>query len=578
MLDIYLGLQSSCRVRRVWLASDGRILGVNALFASELGYPQEELKGKSIFQINPHLNLMEWKKIWKALENSGQTDIESDHITASGKLYPIRMKAVMVDIGPEKVCIGIVKNLMELTRYKDMLELVTGMAKIGSYELDLVSDELVTTEEFYRVLGIEKVSHPLSRDDFRLLIKEHLVPEEMTNLDYKTDLAIREGISTETTFTITTQTKEVKHLKLYVYPLSKEGITYKIYGAIQDITQQRATVQPLELVKFLIDNATEMIYWVKKDGKIRYSNYAFVERMGYTMEEITELHIHDLVPDVVEIGWGNLFDLLQEKKHLVIERNKRCKDGSFFPAQVVANYVEFNGESFICKYVRDLSEIRKTEAELRQAVQEISELKRQLELENSYLQSEIEIEYNFNNIITASESYKSVLQQVQQVAHTNATVLITGETGTGKELLARAIHSNSSRSKKQMIKVNCAALPESLIESELFGHEKGAFTGAVQKKPGRFELAHQSTIFLDEIGEMSLDVQAKLLRVLQEGEFERVGGSETLHCDVRVIAATNRNLEQMIAEGKFRRICITALAFSPSTISHCGNVKKTYPY
>lgn len=553
MLDIYLGASELLQSAAVWLASDGRILGVNGLFASELGYPQEELKGKSIFQINPHLNLMEWKKIWKALENSGQTDIESDHITASGKLYPIRMKAVMVDIGPEKVCIGIVKNLMELTRYKDMLELVTGMAKIGSYELDLVSDELVTTEEFYRVLGIEKVSHPLSRDDFRLLIKEHLVPEEMTNLDYKTDLAIREGISTETTFTITTQTKEVKHLKLYVYPLSKEGITYKIYGAIQDITQQRATVQPLELVKFLIDNATEMIYWVKKDGKIRYSNYAFVERMGYTMEEITELHIHDLVPDVVEIGWGNLFDLLQEKKHLVIERNKRCKDGSFFPAQVVANYVEFNGESFICKYVRDLSEIRKTEAELRQAVQEISELKRQLELENSYLQSEIEIEYNFNNIITASESYKSVLQQVQQVAHTNATVLITGETGTGKELLARAIHSNSSRSKKQMIKVNCAALPESLIESELFGHEKGAFTGAVQKKPGRFELAHQSTIFLDEIGEMSLDVQAKLLRVLQEGEFERVGGSETLHCDVRVIAATNRNLEQMIAEGKFRR-------------------------
>lgn len=553
MLEVYLNASELLQAAAVWLASDGRILGVNTLFSKELGYSQEELKGKSIFQINPHINLMEWKKIWKSLEVTGSSDIESDHITADGKLYPIKMTAVMVDIGEEKVCVGIVKNLLELTRYKDMLELVTSMTKIGSYELDLVADELITTEEFYRVLGISRSTLPVTRDNFRQLIKQYLPPEDLDNLDKITDHSIRESIPAQTDFTIVSKTKGTKHLRLYIYPLAKEGVTYKIYGAIQDITQEKETAQPLELTKYLIDNASEMIYWVKEDGRIRYSNQAFLTRMGYTEEEITLLHIEDLVPDVQEIGWSNVFALLKENKSLLLERNKKCKDGSLFPAQVLANYVEFQGDAFICKYVRDLSEIRNAEAELRRAFDEISALKGRLELENSYLQSEIDVEYNFNNIVTTSESYKSVLQQVHKVANTDATVLITGETGTGKELLARAIHSNSNRGKRQMIKVNCAALPENLIESELFGHEKGAFTGAIQRKPGRFELAHRSTIFLDEIGEMPLELQTKLLRVLQEGEFERVGGSETLHCDVRVIAATNRNLEQMVQEGKFRQ-------------------------
>lgn len=564
MLEVYLGASELLQAAAVWLASDGRILGVNTLFAKELGYSQEELKGRSIFQINPHINLMEWKRIWKSLEVTGTSDIESDHITADGKLYPITMKAVMVDIGSdEKVCIGIVKNLLELTRYKDMLELVTSMTKIGSYELDLVADELITTQEFYRVFGIDKSTHPVTRDNFRQLVKKHLSPEELQRLEDATDTAIRENVPSQTDFSLHKSTGELKHLRLYIYPLAKEGITYKIYGAVQDITEQKETNHPFELSKHLIDNASEMIYWVKEDGKVRYSNHAFHTRMGYTKAEIELLHIEDLVPDVKEIGWHNVFALLKENQSMVLERNKKCKDGSLFPAQVLANFVEYNGDAFVCKYVRDLSEIRKAESELRQAFEEISELKRQLELENSYLQNEIDIEYNFNNIITNSESYKSVLQQIQKVANTNATVLITGETGTGKELLARAIHSNSSRSKRQMIKVNCAALPENLIESELFGHEKGAFTGAIQRKAGRFELAHHSTIFLDEIGEMPLELQAKLLRVLQEGEFERVGGSETLHCDVRIIAATNRDLEEMVREGKFRQDLYYRLSVFP---------------
>ena len=184
--------------------------------------------------------------------------------------------------------------------------------------------------------------------------------------------------------------------------------------------------------------------------------------------------------------------------------------------------------------------------------EEIDKLKNQLERENAYLQEEIKVNYNFEEIVTQNEDCIKVLSSIEQVAPTNATVLIIGESGTGKELLARAVHSRSKLSGKPLVKVNCAALPENLIESELFGHEKGAFTGAHATKIGRFELADNGTIFLDEIGELPLALQAKLLRVLQEREFERVGGTQTIKVNIRVIAATNQDLKKAVRKGKFR--------------------------
>ena len=178
--------------------------------------------------------------------------------------------------------------------------------------------------------------------------------------------------------------------------------------------------------------------------------------------------------------------------------------------------------------------------------------KARLEAQNTYLREEIQSVHNFEEVIGSSSTLKKVLRNVERVAPTDSTVLVTGETGTGKELIARAIHNLSPRKSKPLVKVNCAAIPAGLIESELFGHEKGAFTGALTKKIGRFELADKGTIFLDEIGELPLDLQAKLLRVLQEGEFERVGGTQTFKVNVRVIAATNRDLEQLSGMGQYR--------------------------
>jgi formate hydrogenlyase transcriptional activator len=189
-----------------------------------------------------------------------------------------------------------------------------------------------------------------------------------------------------------------------------------------------------------------------------------------------------------------------------------------------------------------------------------------LAVENIYLREEIQSVHNFGEIVGQSPALLDVLEKVNRVAKTDATVLITGETGTGKELIARAIHSASHRHHKPLIKVNCAALPSGLIESELFGHEKGAFSGAISRRAGRFELANGGTIFLDEIGEVPTDVQVKLLRVLQERELELVGGTDPIKVDVRVIAATNRDLVKLIREGKFREDLFYRLNVFPITL------------
>ena len=208
----------------------------------------------------------------------------------------------------------------------------------------------------------------------------------------------------------------------------------------------------------------------------------------------------------------------------------------------------------------------RAEQDLNEAHQEIGELKQRLEKENVSLREEVRLEHHYGDVVGDSDGIRRVLQEVEQVAPTDSTVLVLGETGTGKELIARCIHEHSRRKGRIMVKVNCAALPATLIESELFGREKGAFTGALSREIGRFELANGSSILLDEVGELPLELQAKLLRVLQEGEFERLGSCKTIKVDVRVIAATSRNLQQAVREGKFREDLFYRLNVFPITV------------
>ena len=213
---------------------------------------------------------------------------------------------------------------------------------------------------------------------------------------------------------------------------------------------------------------------------------------------------------------------------------------------------------------RDLAETKQRISDA--AFAEIKTLKDQLEAERAYLQEEIKLEYNHEDIIGKSEAIQNVFYKVEQIAATDTNVLVLGETGTGKELVARAIHSLSLRKDRALVKMNCAALPANLIESELFGHEKGAFTGALSRRLGRFEVANGATLFLDEIGELPLELQPKLLRVIQNGEFERLGSSTTIKVDVRIISATNRNLEEEVKKGHFRDDLWYRLNIFPITV------------
>ena len=243
------------------------------------------------------------------------------------------------------------------------------------------------------------------------------------------------------------------------------------------------------------------------------------------------------------------------------------KDGSSFPVEYTTKAVYKNQQIIGAVAVfRDVSQQQQIELALRSALENVQLLTEQLKAENTYLQNELAQEWSSAGLVGQSAVVTRMLSQVELVAKTDSTVLILGENGTGKELVARNVHALSQRKNSTLVKVNCAAFTPSLLESELFGHEKGAFTGAVERRKGRFELANGGTLFLDEIAELSMEAQGKLLRVIQEQEFERVGGSETLVVDIRIIAATNKDLAAMIANGEFRIDLFYRLNVFPVTV------------
>jgi len=325
------------------------------------------------------------------------------------------------------------------------------------------------------------------------------------------------------------------------------------------MSQSTSSGQLAHRYRLILESMSEGVYGLNAQGLATFVNQAAERLTGWKAEELIGQSIHQFHHHSHEDGRHypqQDCPIYQSLRDGLPKFNENevfwCKDGSKFYVDYSSTPIIENGEIQGAVVVfKDITERKKTQQSLTAAFEQVRQLKERLQAENHYLQAEISTEHQ-SEIIGQSDVMRDLHKQLTMVAPTQASALIYGENGTGKELVARALHQLSPRHDRPMVKLNCGAIPAGLVDSELFGHEKGAFTGAVQQRIGRFELADGGTLFLDEVSELPLEAQVKLLRVLQEQEFERVGGTRTLRVDVRVIAASNRDLEQAVQEGRFR--------------------------
>lgn len=313
-----------------------------------------------------------------------------------------------------------------------------------------------------------------------------------------------------------------------------------------------------------------MLHTIDGDGLIVTVTDHWLQKLGYTRKQVIGRPITDFFNDTDRKRYAGkrIRDLISDGDFSNIERQMVTRGGEVLDL-VISSISSRDADGKIDRMLvasKDVTERNRVERKLRQTLAENAQLREELELERDYLREEVNVALNFGHIVGTSPALKQMQQRIEAVANTPASVLLLGESGVGKELVAREIHMRSPRADEPLVKVNCASIPKELFESEFFGHVKGAFTGAVRDRIGRFQLADGGTIFLDEVGEIPLELQGKLLRVLQESEFERVGDDATRSVDVRVIAATNRVLEKLIVDGEFREDLFYRLSVFPVNV------------
>src|ERR1700692_2228957 len=406
------------------------------------------------------------------------------------------------------------------------------------------------SKEMYRIFGLDPGPTPPSPIEF----VRRLHPEDAPYHPGVVERAIRDGTDFEIDFRLLLPDGAAKYIHVVGHPVvNGSGDVIELVGTTMDVTEQhesRAALQAaFEKIKAeetelrrMTDAVAAFIYVLDLDGAALYANQAVLDYVGLTLEDLQREDQRARVfhPEDLERLREERQEAFARGKPFETEQRALGKDGNYRWFLVRYNPLRDDHGNIIRWYATgtDIEDRKQAEERMRN--------------ENVALREQIDQAFMFEEIVGSSPALQTVLSSIVKVAPTDSTVLITGETGTGKELIARAIHKHSRRSGQAFISVNCASIPSSLIASELFGHEKGAFTGAVQRRQGRFELAHSGTIFLDEVGELPAETQTALLRVLQERQFERLGDNRIITTDVRVIAATNRDLTAAIAAGTFR--------------------------
>jgi PAS domain S-box-containing protein len=541
----------------------GHVRYANPAASKRLGYPPEALTQLQIFDLEEELNMVRYLQRWESAGTKKSKSWLVEWRLKSGETQFFRIQSSLFkNASPPLLCCfippaGSIQSLKTPT-YRHLRHY-----QIAIWEWNIINGDFQMTDNFLDILQLEPDQLPPPRQlNIVSVLKDRLPSKQFATLIQKIKAAQKNRSAFELQLQLLHEGQgSGREINIYGYPMEEDNIVGKLQGSI---SVMQHSSEEKHLAGAVLERSEAMVCWINPDCTLRYVNRAMASRLGYEASEMAgQLEITDIDAENTIDQWHEIWSEASAGETMKMESTLKTRNDRVFPAEFHLDFLDINGTKLISLSAHDITERRQQEAALRKALLEVQTLSDQLEEENIYLKEEISEGNKFENILTQSDDYQKVLQQVEQVAPTEATVLIEGETGTGKELLARAIHSLSRRSDRSLVRVNCAALPEELILSELFGHEKGAFTGATATKTGRFELADEGTIFLDEIGEISLKIQSQLLRILQEGEFERVGGVETLKVDVRIIAATNRDLRKMVSEKQFREDLYYRLSVFP---------------
>jgi PAS domain S-box-containing protein len=436
------------------------------------------------------------------------------------------------------------------------------LSQTGTWGLNVASGDVLWSQEHFRIFDVD----PRETKPSLELFWQKVHPEDRVRLQQLLEEAVQERKDFASDFRIILSNGTTRHVHGTGHAVVDSSGSVEFISTTMDITERKQAEEHLresELrFRTLADTAPVMIWMTGADKLCCFLNKPWLDFTGRSMEqELGTGWTEGVHPEDLQRIFDIYLPAFEARRPFSMEYRLKRANGEYrwIMESGIARYAPqgaFSGYIGSCIDIterkRSEDELRRSEVALQNACDEIKILKDQLYRENLALREEIDQASMFEEIVGTSSALQRILSRVAKVAPTDSTVLITGETGTGKELVARAIHKHSQRAERAFVSVNCAATPSSLIASELFGHEKGAFTGAAQRRLGRFELAEGGTLFLDEVGELPAETQLALLRVLQEREFERVGGNQSISADVRVIAATNQDLQRAIVAGTFR--------------------------